>query len=211
MDNKTKAKKILDTLEKKYTEPRTALESSNAFELLIATILSAQCTDERVNKETPALFKKYKKPSDYVKAKLPSLEKDLSSINFYRNKAKSIQGCCKKLDEDFGGKVPKNVDDLTELPGVGRKTANVILGNAFGIPALAVDTHVKRVANRLGLTENSNPDKIEADLTAIIPEKRWTSTTHYLIFHGRDTCNAKKPKCDQCELTKLCDFYKREH
>lgn len=207
MTNKTKAKKVLDILGKRYTKPQTALDSSNAFELLIATMLSAQCTDKRVNMETPALFKKYKKPADYANAKLASLEKDLSSINFFRNKAKSIQGCTTMLDEDFGGKIPKTVEDLTKLPGVGRKTANIILGNAFGIPALAVDTHVKRVATRLGLTTNSNPDKIEADLTSVIPEKMWTKTTHFFVFHGREVCNAKKPKCDECKLTSYCDYF----
>ncbi len=207
MELKTKTKKVLAILEKRYTKPQTALNSSNTFELLIATILSAQCTDKRVNQETPALFKKYKKPADYAKAKLPSLEKDLSSINFFRNKAKSIQGCTSMLDEDFGGKVPKTIEELTKLPGVGRKTANIILGNAFGIQALAVDTHVKRVATRLGLTTNSNPDKIEADLTSIIPEKNWTNTTHWLVFHGREVCNAKKPKCGECKLTSYCDYF----
>ncbi len=208
MTKKDKAKRILDTLSKEFPDPETALDAKNPLELLIATILSAQCTDARVNLTTPALFKKFKSAKDYAGAKQAELEEYLKSINFFRNKTKSIQNCCKAVAEEFSGKVPSTVEELTSLAGVGRKTANIILGNAFGIEALAVDTHVKRVATRLGLTTNTNPDKIEFDLTDIIPEKMWTKATHLLIFHGRKTCNAKKPLCDECKLREICDYYK---
>lgn len=208
MDKKVKAKKVLDILEKEFPGARSALIFSTPLDLLIATILSAQATDKLVNKVTVSLFKKYKTAEDYDRASLEEIEKNISSVNFYRNKARNIKGCCKKLVEEFGGKVPQTLDELTMLPGVGRKTANIVLGNAFGKNALAVDTHVKRVAKRLGLTDSENPDEVEEDLCEIIPEKRWTKTTHLFILHGRKTCKAKNPLCEVCPVRDYCDYYK---
>lgn len=208
MDKKEKAKRVLDILEKEFPEATTALLFKTPLELLIATILSAQATDKFVNKVTPALFKKYRNAEDYARAGLDELEKDIGSINFFRNKAKSIKGCCTKIVEEFGGKVPETLDELTSLPGVGRKTANIVLGNAFGKNALAVDTHVKRVAQRLGLTESDDPDEIEADLCRIIPEQRWTKTTHLFILHGRKTCTARNPSCDICPIREYSLYFR---
>ena len=208
MDKKEKAKRILDILEKEFPDPKTALDFTNPLELLVATILSAQCTDERVNKTTKGLFKKYRSARAYASADPAEFEKDISSINFYRNKTKSILNCSKKIVEEFGGKVPETVEELTTLPGVGRKTANIVLGNAFGKDALAVDTHVKRVSQRLGLATSDNPDEIERELCAIIPKKRWTKTTHLFILHGRKTCKAKNPGCETCPLRDYSVYYK---
>jgi endonuclease-3 len=208
MDKKEKARKILDILEKEFPNPKTALNFSNPLELLVATILSAQCTDERVNKTTKTLFKKYRTARAYATADRAEFEKDISSINFYRNKTRSIQNCCKLVVADFGGEVPATVEELTTLPGVGRKTANIVLGNAFGKDALAVDTHVKRVSHRLGLATSDDPDEIERELCAIIPKKRWTNTTHFFILHGRKTCKAKNPLCETCPLRDYSDYYK---
>lgn len=208
MDLSLRAKKVLDILSVEFPDAGPALVFSNPLELLIATILSAQATDKLVNKVTETLFKKYRSASDYAKTPLTELEKDISSVNFFRNKAKSIKGCAGKLVTDYGGEVPASLDALTGLPGVGRKTANIVLGNAFGLNALAVDTHVKRVSGRLGLTGNTEPDKIEADLTAIIPPERWTVTTHLLILHGRRICKARSPLCEECRVSKYCDYYK---
>ncbi|MDH4226792.1 MAG: endonuclease III [Deltaproteobacteria bacterium] len=208
-DTSEKAQKILAALKKEIAGAKIALAFKTPLELLIATILSAQCTDERVNKTTPELFKKYKTAKDYAAADIKELEKLISSINFFRNKAKSIKACALKLVSDFGGSVPKSVEELTTLPGVGRKTANVVLGSAYGIPALAVDTHVKKVTQRLGLTANDDPDKIEEDLCALIPEKLWTDATTLFILHGRKTCKAKNPLCEECAVTALCDYYKK--
>lgn len=203
-----KAKKVLDILEKEYPNAKIALSFKTPLELLIATILSAQCTDERVNKTTPALFKRYKKAEDYAKADLKGLEGYISSINFFRNKAKSIRACCKKIVDEFEGKVPDTLDALITLPGIGRKTANIVLGQAFGKDAIAVDTHVKRVANRIGLADSDNPDEIEQELCASIPRKRWTKATNLLILHGRNTCIAKKPKCETCPVKRYCDYFR---
>lgn len=208
MDKVEKAKKILDILEKEFPEAKTALNFKTPFQLLIATILSAQTTDAQVNKLTQSLFEKYKNPQDFAKAGLDELERSISSVNFYKNKAKSIKNCSKMIIEDFDGKVPENLEDLVILPGVGRKTANIVLGSAFGKDALAVDTHVKRVAARLGLTESDDPDQIEKDLTAIIPRNRWTKTTSLLIFHGRKTCKAKSPLCEKCPLQAYSVYYR---
>lgn len=208
MDSREKAKKVLDILEKEFPSASTALNFSNPLELLTATILSAQATDKLVNKVTVALFKKYRTARDYATAPPEELEKDIGSVNFYRNKAKSLRGCCKKIDEEFGGRVPDTLEALVTLPGVGRKTANIVLGNAFGVPALAVDTHVKRVSQRLGLTASDDPDEIESDLTAVIPSRRWTMTTHLFIMHGRATCVARKPRCPECKITAYCEYFK---
>jgi endonuclease-3 len=208
MDKKEKAKKILDILEKEFPNTKTALNFSNPLELLVATILSAQCTDERVNMTTKTLFKKYRTARAYATADKAKFEKDIGSINFYRNKTRSIQNCCKLVVADFGGEVPATVGELTTLPGVGRKTANIVLGNAFGKDALAVDTHVKRVSHRLGLATSDDPDEIERELCAMIPKNRWTNTTHFFILHGRKTCKAKNPLCETCPVRVYCDYYK---
>lgn len=208
MDPREKARKVLDILEKEFPDARTALDFKTPLELLIATILSAQATDKLVNKVTGPLFKKYRTASGYADVSLEELEKDIGSVNFYRNKAKNIKACCRKLIDEFGEKVPDNLEALTSLPGVGRKTANIVLGNAFGRDALAVDTHVKRVAGRLGLTTSDDPDRIEADLTAIIPPERWTKATHLLILHGRKTCRAVKPDCENCPIQAYSVYFR---
>jgi len=208
MNNREKAKKVLDILEAEFPSAASALDFTNPLELLIATILSAQATDKLVNKVTATLFKKYRSAPDYANAAPEELEKDIGSVNFYRNKAKSLRGCCKKIAEEFGGRVPDTLEELVTLPGVGRKTANIVLGNAFGVPALAVDTHVKRVSQRLGLTASDDPDEIESDLTALLPASRWTKTTHLLIMHGRTTCVARKPRCADCKVSRFCDYFK---
>ncbi len=204
---KTFAKKVFDKLAEIYPEVKPALEYSSAFELLISTILSAQCTDARVNIVTKTLFKKYKKPQDYINVPIKELEKDIFSTGFYRQKAKSIQGCCKMLIEKYNGKVPKDFDALVTLPGVGRKTASVVAGNAFGIPAIAVDTHVKRLSNLLGFIESDDQTKIELRLKELLPESYWINSSHWLATHGRLICFAKKPKCYECILAKLCPSF----
>jgi len=211
MDKREKAGRVLDILKKQFPAARSALEFTNPLELLIATILSAQATDKLVNKLTPALFKKYPSARDYSEADLKDLEKDIGSINFYRNKAKYIKACCAKIVSRFEGKVPDTIEELTQLPGVGRKTANVVLGNAFGKDALAVDTHVKRVANRLGLSSSDAPDEIEEDLSCVISRSRWTETTHLFILHGRNTCKALNPKCSECAIQGYCAYYRAEN
>jgi endonuclease-3 len=173
--------------------------------LLIATILSAQCTDERVNIVTATLFRKYRRCEDYLAVPLSELEKDLNSVTFFRNKSKSIQKTCQILVDKYAGQVPQGLDQLVELPGVGRKTANVVLGTAFGIPTgVVVDTHVSRLSQRLGLTTNNQPEKIEADLMKIIPQKEWIDFSHRLIWHGRQVCKARKPDCEHCVMEKFC-------
>jgi len=207
MTNSSKSKlalKIILQLQKVYGNMEPALDYSSPFELLIATILSAQCTDARVNIVTKNLFKKYKTPKDFVDAEIEKLEKDIFSTGFYRQKAKSIKGCCSQLIERHGGRVPNNFEQLTQLSGVGRKTASVVAGNAFGIPAIAVDTHVKRLANLMSLVNTKNPDKIEAELKELLPEKFWTQTSHLLATHGRNICIARKPKCFECIVAELC-------
>jgi endonuclease-3 len=200
-----RARKIIRGLEKQHPEAKCALIHSNPLELLIATILSAQCTDERVNIVTATLFRKYRRCEDYIAAPQAELERDINSVTFFRNKTKSIQKACQILVEKHGGRVPQTMEDLVELPGVGRKTANVVLGTAFGIPTgVVVDTHVSRVSQRLGLTNNKVPEKIEADLMEIVPKKEWIDFSHRMIFHGRRVCKARKPACDICTMEKLC-------
>ena len=201
-----RVKKIIEILSKEIPDSKIALRFSNPLELLIATILSAQCTDVKVNQVTVDLFKKYRSAEDYTNSNLEELEEDIRPTGFYRNKAKSIQKCCQELVTRFGGKVPKTLEELVTLPGVGRKTANVILGNAFGIPGIAVDTHVHRVSQRIGLTKNDDPVKIEFDLMEIVPKEEWTHFSNLLIWHGRRTCIAKKPLCEICPIRKLCDY-----
>ena len=200
-----KVKEIINTLEKIYPEAKTALKFENPFQLLIATILSAQTTDERVNKVTSTLFKKFKKPDDFVKVSLDEIMKEIKSVNFYRNKAKNIKKLCEILVKEFNGKVPDKIEDLIKLPGVARKTANVVLSQAYGkAEGIVVDTHVKRVSNRIGLTENIEPEKIEKDLMKIIPKEKWIDFSFRLILFGRNICKAKNPDCKNCPLNKIC-------
>ena len=202
---KARALKIIELLEKKHPDAKIALHYSNPLELLVATILSAQSTDETINKVTKTLFKKYTKPEDYAKADLKELEQDIRSTGFYHNKAKNLKNSASLLVEKYNSKVPKTMEELVKLPGVARKTANIVLNNAYGVVAgVAVDTHVRRLSQRLGLTENNNPDKIEKDLMSIVPKDKWMRITDLLIFHGRRVCTAKKPNCAGCVLNKIC-------
>jgi endonuclease-3 len=201
----TRVMKIIDLLEKEYPEAKTALDYRNPLEILVATILSAQCTDKRVNIVTKSLFKKYRTAEDYANADLRELEEAVRSTGFYRNKAKNIKNACQMLVEKFGSQVPRTMSELLELPGVARKTANIVLSNAYGvIEGVAVDTHVRRLSQRLGLTENTDPNKIEADLMLIVPKTHWERITDLLIFHGRNVCVARKPKCSTCVLNQIC-------
>jgi len=197
--------KIIELLEKEYPKAKTALHYTSPLEILIATILSAQCTDKRVNIVTKSLFKKYKTAEDYANADLRELEENVRSTGFYKNKAKNIKRSGRMLVEKFNSQVPRTMNELLELPGVARKTANIVLSNAYGVTeGIAVDTHVRRLSKRLGLTENRNPNKIEADLMEIVPKSHWKRITDLLIFHGRNVCMAKKPKCGSCDLNRLC-------
>src|SRR4030043_811503 len=199
--------KILNVLNREYPEAvSTSLKHKDAFQLLISTILSAQSTDKLVNKVTPALFKKYKNPEDFARANIIQLQEDIKSTGFYRNKAKNIINCSKDIITRFKGAMPDNIEDLTLLHGVGRKTANVVLANVFGRQAIIVDTHVKRISYRLGLTINADPVKIEFDLMGIIPKERWSSYSHMIIEHGRTICLARSPKCHVCRLLKYCRY-----
>lgn len=199
-----RVKKIVPILKKQYPQAKTALNFANPLELLIATILSAQCTDARVNIVTEKLFGKYKSACDWVKADIKQIESDIKSTGFYHNKAISIKGACTEITKRFGGKVPDTMEELTTLPGVGRKTANVVLGNAFGKPAIACDTHVIRLSRRLQLSENTDAVKLEFDLAEIVPKKSWTLFSHLLILHGRNICNARRPDCAYCTISKYC-------
>jgi endonuclease-3 len=205
MNAQEKLKEIIKRLKKEYPEPKTVLAFSNPFALLVATVLSAQTTDVHVNKVTENLFKKYKSVKDYANVSIETLQKDVSSINFYRTKAKNIHESAKMIVENFNSKVPGTMEELITLPGVARKTANIILSNAYGInEGIAVDTHVKRLANRLGLTKNEDPVKIEKDLMEITAKSEWGNLSHLLIFHGRKICQAKKPKHKDCVLFDIC-------
>ena len=202
---KTRTKEIIRLLKRAYPDAKCSLNHSNAFELLIATILSAQCTDERVNLVTGDLFRKYRKPEDYLKVPNRELEKDIRSTGFFRNKTRSIQGTAKLLTEQYGGEVPNSMEELLELPGVARKTANVVLGNAFGVKAgVVVDTHVTRLSHRLGLSQEKQAEKIERDLIELVPKKDWVIFPHLMIYHGRQICRARNPACEQCVVEKLC-------
>lgn len=203
-NEKLRAKKIFDLLKEEYPDAKIALNFSNPFQLLVATILSAQCTDQRVNIVTKELFKKYKSPKDFLNVSDEELEKDIFSTGFYKQKAKSIKACCKALIENHNGKVPADFDELVKLPGVGRKTASVVAGNAFGIPAIAVDTHVKRLSNLLGFVDTDNPDKIEMRLKELLPKEYWILSSHLLATHGRKVCIANRPKCEICIIAKYC-------
>lgn len=198
------AKKIFDILGKKYPAVKSALQYSSPFQLLISTILSAQCTDARVNMVTEKLFQKYPNPKDFIQVSTDELEKAIFSTGFYHQKAKNIKQCCKDLVEKHNSKVPADFDELVKLAGVGRKTASVVAGNAFGIPAIAVDTHVKRLSNLLGFIESQNQDKIEMRLKELLSESYWINASHWLATHGREVCIANRPKCIQCVLADYC-------
>lgn len=205
IDREKQTKEVISRLKKEYPDAHCALDHSNAFELLIATILSAQCTDERVNKVTDDLFEKYDGPKDYLEVDEEELQEDIRSTGFFRNKAKNIRGACKKIVNEFDGEVPDNMDDLLSLPGVARKTANVVLGNAFDVKSgVVVDTHVKRLSYRLGLTDEKTPEKIEKDLMELVPKKHWVMFSHWLIYHGRRVCKARNPDCENCLLNDIC-------
>ncbi len=210
-DAKVSAKNIITGLFKKYPDPAIALRFKNPFELLIATILSAQCPDSRVNKITETLFRQYRKAEDFAQADSEKLERAISSITYYRSKAKTIIECCRKLAGDFHGVVPQTMEQLVALPGVARKTANVIRGCAFGQQAIAVDTHVLRVASRLGLSHSKNADKMEQELMQQIPQDKWTRFSLALILHGRETCTAKNPRCSICVLYSECAWPEKKN
>ncbi|HEV7681937.1 MAG TPA: endonuclease III [Pyrinomonadaceae bacterium] len=204
-DLKARVRKVISKLRRAYPDAKCSLNHSNAFELLIATILSAQCTDARVNIVTQDLFRKYRKPEDYLKVSPVELQQDIRTTGFFRNKTTSIQGTAKVLHEQYGDQVPQTMEELLELPGVARKTANVVLGNAFGISAgVVVDTHVTRLSHRLEFSDEKTAEKIEQDLIAIVPKKDWVMFPHLMIAHGRATCKARNPLCAECAVEKLC-------
>ncbi len=204
-EKKKQTDEVIKRLKKAYPGAHCALIHTTPFELLIATILSAQCTDVRVNIVTADLFRKYRSPADFINVSQAELEKDIHSTGFFRNKAKNIQSACKRIIEEYGGKVPQTMDELLTLGGVARKTANVVMGNAFGIASgVVVDTHVSRLSQRLGLTKNKTPEKIERDLEQLVPKKNWVMFPHWLIYHGRQVCIARKPKCAECSLADIC-------
>jgi len=208
-DKASRTTEIIKRLRKAYPTAHCALNHTSAFELLIATILSAQCTDERVNIVTSTLFRKYRGPRDFAEVAQEELENDVRSTGFFRNKAKSIRAASQRILDEFGGEVPQSMEDILSLAGVARKTANVVLGNAFGISSgVVVDTHVSRLSQRLGLTKETTPEKIELDLQALVPKKHWIMFPHWMIFHGRQICQARKPKCTECVLADLCPSYK---
>jgi endonuclease III len=201
---RTRARRLVKELARLYPDARCALNHETPLQLLVATILSAQCTDARVNLVTPALFARYRDAKAFAEAELGELETAIQSTGFFRNKARNIRTCCRVLVAEHGGEVPGTLDELVRLPGVGRKTANVLLGNAFDTPGITVDTHVGRLSRRLGLTPETDPEKVERDLMALLPPKEWTMFSHRMIFHGRQVCHARKPNCSSCTLAKLC-------
>jgi len=206
MDPAEKIGPILKLLDEHYRDAHVTLDFTNPLELLVATVLSAQCTDVRVNQVTPAIFQKYPTTAHYADADLGDLEQAIYPTGFYRQKAKSLKALCRALVDRFEGRVPASLDDLVKLPGIGRKTANVILGNAFDIPGIVVDTHMSRVSQRLGLTRQQDPIKIEFDLMPLVPRERWVKFSHQMIWHGRRVCTARKPDCPHCPLLPDCDY-----
>lgn len=206
MEKKERVKKIMQIFDNDYEDAKCTLDYKNPLQLLISTQLAAQCTDERVNIVTEKLYKKYKNAHDFANADLKELENDIRSTGFFRNKAKNIKETCRILIEKHNGEVPDNLEDLLKLPGVGRKTANVVLGNAFAIPGIVVDTHAKRLSNRIGLSCNTDPEKIGFDLMKIVPKESWTKFSHQLVFHGRSVCKARKPDCKNCNILEYCNF-----
>jgi endonuclease III len=204
-ENQKRVRDIIRVLGREYPGAGTALRFTNPLELLVATMLSAQCTDERVNKVSEALFKKYRSAQDYAKADLKELEQDVRPTGFFRNKAKNIKAFCSDLLGRFEGEVPASLEDLVSLPGIGRKTANLVLGEAFGIPGIVVDTHVLRLAGRIGLTKQTDPTKVEFDLMKVVPKNQWTRFSNLLILHGRAVCTSRKPSHEKCKILDLCD------
>lgn len=210
MNKKEKVKYILKTLEEKFGKPKCALNYESPFELLVAVILSAQCTDKRVNIVTEEMFKKYNTPEDFVSLEIEKIEELIKSTGFYRNKAKNIKKASQQLIEKYNSELPKEMEKLLELGGVGRKTANVVRGEIWGLAdGITVDTHVKRITNLLGLTKEKTPEKIEQDLMKIVPKKSWIDFSHYIILQGRDKCIARRPKCQECEIKEVCDYFKK--
>ncbi|SHI72100.1 DNA-(apurinic or apyrimidinic site) lyase /endonuclease III [Thermoclostridium caenicola] len=207
--SRAKAIKILDILEETYPQAKCELHFRTPFQLLVATMLSAQSTDRTVNRITESLFARYPDVESFLSLTQEQLEQEIREIGLYRNKAKNILAMCRELVTRFSGQVPASLEDLTSLPGVGRKTANVVLSNAFNIPALAVDTHVFRVSNRIGLAHSDRVDQTEEQLTALIPKNRWSKSHHLLIWHGRRTCTARKPRCEACSVMPYCEFFKK--
>ena len=205
MDRKNRARRLRDILAGLYPDVTCTLNFENPLQLLVATQLAAQSTDARVNIVTRELFKKYRTVSDYAAAELPELEQDIHATGFFRNKAKNLKGCCIALLQRHGGVVPKTLDELVALPGVGRKTANVVLGTCFGVPGIIVDTHAGRLARRMGLTRQENPEAVEKDLMKLLPKKDWTDFSHRLVAHGRAVCTARKPRCDLCACRPYCE------
>jgi endonuclease-3 len=210
MELKKRANRIRSILKARYPDVKTQLDYKTPFELLIATILSAQCTDKQVNAVTPKLFSQLPTPQSFADVRIEVIENLIHSTGFYHNKAKNIRACAASLLEDFGGEVPKTLDELVKLPGVGRKTANVVLGAAFGIPGIVVDTHVARIAGRLEFTTHKDPAKIEQDLMKLIPKKDWSNFSLHLVYFGRDICTARKPACGGCPLSVLCPYTEKE-
>ena len=203
--NKEKVVTITEKLIKAYPEAKPSLNFRNPYEMMVAVCLSAQCTDDRVNKVTPALFKRFPSVSSMAKAKITDIEKYISSVSFYHNKAKHLKEACIKIEKDFDGEVPNNMEDLILLPGVGRKSANVIMLDAFGVAeGIAVDTHVGRISRRIGFSKNQDPDKVEKDLLKVIPKKYWKDVNHVFIYHGRKTCKAINPNCEECPINDIC-------
>jgi endonuclease-3 len=203
-DPRRRARQIVQTLARLYPDARCALDHETPLQLLVATILSAQCTDARVNLVTPALFVRYPDAKAFAEADLADLETAIQSTGFFRNKAQNIRECCRQLVTHHGGEVPHTMEELVQLPGVGRKTANVVLGNCFDTPGITVDTHVGRLSRRLGLTQHEDPEKVERDLMDQVPRKEWTMFSHRTIFHGRQVCHARKPRCSACALARVC-------
>lgn len=206
MDKKQSVIDILKVFDVLYPEADCSLDYKDPLQLLLSTQLSAQCTDARVNIVTKTLFAKYKNVYEFADSDLLELEQDIKSTGFYHNKAKNIKASCKMLIEKFGGIVPKTMEELLLLPGVGRKTANLVLGDIFNVPGVVVDTHAKRLSNRIGITKNSDPEKIEYDLMKVVPKEYWSKFSHQLVYHGRAICDARKPKCECCEIRKYCDY-----
>ncbi len=207
MNKKEKVLKIINVFDELYPEAICSLEYNSPLQLLISTQLAAQCTDARVNIVAKNLYLKYKTAQDFARADIKELEEDVKSTGFYRNKAKNIIACCKILVEKYNGDIPDNMEELLELPGVGRKTANLVLHEVYGVQGIVVDTHAKRLSNRIGLTKNDNPEKIEYDLQKIVPKSRWADFCHQLVFHGRQVCKARKPECDNCEIRQFCNYF----
>ncbi len=202
-----RVRKIITRLREEYPDAGPRLNFSNPLELLIASILAARCTDDMVNKVTKTLFKKYRAAKDYAEADLDELMEEIHSTGAFRKKAERIKSCCKVIASQYNGEVPADINSLSSLPGVGRKTANMVLANAFGLPGIIMDTHVIRVSKRIGLTDKNYPDKMELDLMEIVPKEHWTLFSHLLVFHGRNVCLARKPRCHECKIKELCDYY----